>query len=252
MLTNNSRVVCGIAVVLVVGAVAGCAHGDGAIAPVSGVSAGSSSAGPDLFVVDTGVETAPRLHSEADWSFNTDDPAALAGFSTAVVSGKVVAVERSYVDDNGLVVTAYSVRVEKVYKGEDIPDVISVTLPGGSVALGEYIAALDTLGLYEMKLGSKDPELLRTAGVEAVPDQDPRSMDPSTLVTENWGVNPASESTVAEIRPESWVFYLVTDDDVYYGAGFDHALSYLKDGRVHALNTESERSPVSEDELFGR
>jgi len=249
----RQRAVCGVAVLLAIGAITGCAQGEGTTVPGAVASAQSPSPAlqkPNLFVADTGVETAPLLKSEADWSFNADDPAALGEFSSAVVSGKVVAVERSYVGGNGLVVTAYSVQVENVYKGEGIADVISVTLPGGTVTLGEYIGAVDKLGLYEMKLGSKDPELLRRAGLEPQKNEDPRTMDPSTPVTENWGVNPASESTVAEIRPDSWVFYIVTDNDVYYGAGFDHALSYLKDGQVYSLNAESERSSIPEEELL--
>ena len=204
---------------------------------------------PDLFVADTGVDRVPRMEFEADWSFNVNDPLVLRDFSTAVVSGKVIGVERSYVSGNANVVTAYSVQVETVYKGEDIPEIISVTLPGGSVPLGEYISSLDELGRYEMKLGHKTPELLRNAGIDPSQQEDPRTMDPSTPVTENWGVNPASEAMIAELQPDAWVFFLTSDDDVYYGAGFDHALRYLKNGQVYGIRLEAERSPIPEGEL---
>ena len=249
----KQRAVVGVAMLLTLGAVAGCAHSDDAGTPTTVGSAEFASAevqSRDLFVADTGVETAPRMTSIADWSFNVNDPAALRDFSSAVVSGMMIGVERSYVSANATVVTAYSVRVERVYKGENIADVISVTLPGGTVTLGEYIESLDELGLYEMKFGKSDPQLRGEAGLDPNEEHDPRRQDPSTPVTENWGVNPASASMVTELQPESWVFYIHTEDNIYYGAGFDHALSYLKDGLVYGLHPEGERSPVPEDDLF--
>jgi hypothetical protein len=204
----------------------------------------------DLFVADTGADGAPQMEFFGDWRFNVDDPLALRDFSTAVVSGKVIGVERSYVTGNANVVTAYSIQVETVYKGESIPEIISVTLPGGSVPLGEYISSLDKLDRYEMKLGRKTPEVLRNAGIDSSQEEDPRTMDPSTPVTENWGINPTREDTIAELQPDSWVFYLISDNNVYYGAGFDHALIYLKGGQVYSIHPEAERSPIPEDELF--
>lgn len=240
--------------VLGLGLIAGCAQGDGEGAIGTVGSAGSPSAEPQPhghFVADTGVETTPKMESHADWSVNLNDPAVLHDFSSAVVSGRVIGVERSHVDANGIIVTVYSVQVEKVYKGENIGRVISVTLPGGSVPLGEYISSLDKIGLYEMKLGRKDPELLRDAGLDGKQERDPRTMDASSPVTENWGTNPASESSLSALRPDSWVFYIgATEGKTYYGAAFDHALSYLKDGLVYSIHPDAERTPFPESDLF--
>ncbi|MGY1550720.1 hypothetical protein ACW5CM_02920 [Microbacterium sp. A588] len=240
---------------LALGTITGCAQdtGEGTARAVgSDEFSSAQSQVPDLFVADTGVETTSRSESHADWSVNVNDPAALFEFSSAVISGKVIGIERSYVDANAVIVTAYSVQVEKVYKGENIAEVISVTLPGGSVNLGNYILSLDKLGLYEMKLGQKNPELLSDAGNDPNQEKDPRTMDPTFVVTENWGTNPASESTLIELQPDSWVFYLgVAEGDTYYGAAFDHALSYLKDGLVYSLHPEAERSSLPESELIG-
>ncbi|AWB88529.1 hypothetical protein [Homoserinimonas hongtaonis] len=206
---------------------------------------------PGHLIIDTGVDSASRREFHADWPVNVNDPQVLREFSSGVIAGKVIGVERSYVDANAVIVTAYSIQLEKVYKGQNIPATISLTLPGGSVRLGEYISSLDKLGLYEMKLGQKDPELLRNAGLDPDQEKDPRTLDPDTLVTENWGMNPTSKSLLAELQPDSWVFYIgAVEGDVYYGAAFDHALSYLKDGMVYGLHPEAERSPIPESELL--
>lgn len=205
----------------------------------------------DHLEIETGVESTSRREFHADWPVNVNDPQALREFSSAVISGKVTAIQRSFVDSVGGIGTVYSVRVERVYKGENIAEVISVALPGGTMPLGEYISSLDKLGLYEMKLGTKDPELLRNAGLDPNREQDPRKMDPSTPATENWGMNPTSKSLLAELQPDAWVFYIgAVEGDVSYGAAFDHALSYLKDGLVYSLHPEAEQSPIPESELL--
>jgi len=192
----------------------------------------------DLFVADTGVEGVPRMGFEADWSFNVNDPLVLRDFSTAVVSGRVIGIERSYVSGNGFISTAYSVRVEKIYKGSNIAEIISVNLPGGTVSRQEFMEA--------------QAERLRGLGIDPNYEVGQPIVDPSTPVTENRGVNPASEAMIAELQPDAWVFYLISDDNVFYGAGFDHALRYLKNGQVYGIHPESERSPIPEDELVDR
>ncbi|MDR3068343.1 MAG: hypothetical protein LBU50_02435 [Cellulomonas sp.] len=248
----KSRGLIAVAILLSVGVVAGCAQDEGqqsagvvgSATPVAGQST------PDHLVVDTGVDSESRQEFHADWPVDVNDPKVLREFSSAVIAGKVVSVERSYVDADAVIVTAYTIRVEKVYKGEKIPETISVTLPGGSVPLGEYIASLDNLGLYDMKLGKKDPELLSDAGLDPNQEQDPRTMDPATPVIENWGMNPTSGLLISELQPDSWVFYIgAVEGDVYYGAAFDHALSYLKDGTVYSLHSEADPSSVAESEL---
>lgn len=205
----------------------------------------------DHRVVDTGVEGMPVAQLAIDWSIDVNDPEALREASAVVVSGRVIGVERSFVEMGGFVITAYSVQVDEVYKGEVSSKIISVSLPGGTVPLGDYIVALDEMGLSQMKLGSKDLDR------DGVPDggpgeyQDPRSMDPATPITENWGTNPASASALAELQPDSWVFYLGgVDDGSYYGTAFNHALHYLKDGQVRSVHTEAERQAFPEVELY--
>lgn len=242
-----------VTILLSIGVVAGCAQHQG---PQSAGVAGSAApvvheSTSDHLIVDTGVDSESRKEFHADWPVNVNDPKVLGEFSSAVIGGRVVAVERSYVDANAVIVTAYTVQVLKVYKGEEIPETMSITLPGGSVPLGEYIASLDNLGLYDMKLGKKDPELLRNAGLDPNQEQDPRTMDPATPVIENWGMNPTSESLVSQLQPDSWIFYIgAVEGDVYYGAAFDHALSYLKDGNVYSLHPEADPSSVAESELL--
>ena len=69
-------------------------------------------------------------------------------------------------------------------------------------------------------------------------------------ISENWGLNPTSEKTLAEVQPEHWVFYIGgSEDGSYYGTAFDYSLKYLKDGLVHSLDTETKVAPYPEAEL---
>lgn len=244
----KQRGIFGVTLLLALGAIAGCTHSDSPGGAATALPSTSPSAQrPEHFVADNDVALSARSPFYADWSVNVNDPATLREFSSAVVSGRVIGVERTFVDANAAIATTYSIQVENVYKGDDMANVISVTLPGGTVPLGEYIASLDEMGRYEMKLGRKDPERFPGASQE-----DPRTMDPALPVTENWGMNPASASMLAELQPDSWVIYLgATEGDMYFGAAFDHALSYLKDGLVHTLHPEAERATFPESELFG-
>lgn len=248
-----------VAIMLVaLGAATGCAPSGSA--QLSGGAQPSQSSQtrsqkPSHLVIDTGVEAESRKEFHPDWSFDVNDPQALYEFSSAVIAGKVIEVEQSYVDGNAMIGTIYSVQVEKIYKGQGIPKTISLSLPGGSVPLGEYIASLDKLGLYDMKLGRKSPELLRRAGLD--PDQelaqDPRAMNPATPVLENWGTNPTSKTLIEGLQPDSWVFYIgEIEGDVYYGAAFDHAMSYLKDGVVYSLHPEAEGVSTPESGLLNK
>lgn len=245
-----------VALLLTLSATSGCAQSGQAGAALEDRADESISAqpsAPELFVADTGVENTAVVAPMADWPVNVNDPLVLRDFSSAVVSGKVTGVERSWVDGNGFVVTTYTVQVEKVYKGDNIGDVISVTLPGGTVPLGEYISTLDKIGRYQMMLGAKSAKILSDSGVDPSLQQDPREMDPATPVSENSGLNPASESLIKERQPDSWVFYIGSvEGGVNYGAAADHALSYLKDGLVYSLHPEASPTSIPETELFGR
>lgn len=236
-----------VAVVTALFLISGCGQGSG---EESAAGSPTPPPTPEHLVADTGVEGQPVMREMADYAFDVVDPASLAKNSALVVSGTVIGVERSFVSANADIVTAYSVQVETVYKGEKVADVISVRLPGGTVPLGEYIQALDKLGLHEMKLGSKDLDR------DGEPDggdggyQDPRTMDPMVPISENWGLNPTSEKTLAEVQPELWVFYIGgSEDGSYYGTAFDYSLKYLKDGLVHSLDTETKVAPYPEAEL---
>lgn len=248
MMTINSRLAAVrrrevVAAIVILGIVTGCASTGASDAP-----AGDGTDSPAaLLVADTGVEAEPVVTLQADWGFDVNDPMVLREFSTAVVSGTVIGVERSFVDGNGGIATSYSVRVETVYKGDGVAPVISVSLPGGTVTLGEYISSLDELGLYETRLGSK-AELLAGKGLPL--EEDPRTLDPSLPVTENWGVNPTSESLIERLHPDSWVFFIHADDSINWGSAFDHALSYLKDGVVHSLHPEADPASIPESRLL--
>lgn len=237
-----------VATILVLGVMAGCAQradtsptGDATEAPAILAPM------PDHFVADTGAEGTISAPLDPDWSINVVDPAGLAENSVAVVSGRVIGVERSFVDSAGGIGTVYSVQVRTVYQGEVSSDVISVRLPGGAMPLGDYISALDKLGLYEMHLGTKDLDR------DGEPDNGPdaRTMDPSLMKTENRGLNPASATTLAELQPDFWVFFIGgTEDGAYYNVGWNYGLKYLKDGVVHSLPTEMDVPPFPEAELF--
>ncbi len=200
---------------------------------------------PDHFVADTGAEGTLPAPLDPDRSINVADPATLRDESVAVVAGRVIGVERSFIDGNATVNTAYSIQVKTVYKGEEIADVISVSQPGGTMPLGEYIAALDERGMYGRVLGFKDLD-----GDAGNGYQDARTMDPSFPVTANRGMNPTSARTLAELEPDYWVFYIGgVDDGSYYTTAFNYGLKYLKDGLVHSLPTEMAVPPFPEAEL---
>lgn len=201
-------------------------------------------------VSDVDVALAPAVHVTADWSVNVNDARTLREFSSAVISGRVVRVEGSWVDDSGDIVTTYQVRTEQVYKGDGVPDLISITLPGGTLPLGEYIAGLDKVGMYEMKLGRKSDAILGSGEGNAA-WEDPREADQSLPATQNWGTNPTSSSVLEALRPDAWVFYLgFSDERTHYGAALDHALAYVKDGTVFTLQPEAEQKSFPERELF--
>lgn len=242
-----------VALLLAIGATTGCAQSAGTGVPAKDgpdQSASAQSPAPDLFVADTGVEDKPVDRPSADWPVNVDDPSVLREFSSAVISGKVTGVERSWVDGNGFIVTTYNVTVETVYKGDNVKKEIAVTLPGGTVPLGEYISTLDKNGRYNIMLGQKSAKILRDSGVDPSTQEDPRKMDPQTPVTDNWGLNPASKSLIEELQPDSWVFYIgAVEDGVNYGAAGEHALSYLKGGVIYSLSSEANPKSIPESRL---
>lgn len=234
-MTDQQRRISIVATILAIGVVAGCTQ-EADTSPTGGATEAPATSAPmpDHFVADTGAEGVPPVELIADWNVNVNDPQVLRDLSIAVVSGRVIGVEGSHVDEGGFIVTNYSVQVGTVYKGEDVSKVVTVSVPGGSVPLEEYTESVDELGLSELKLGPKELQG-RYEG--------PR--------VENWGLNPTSAALLAELQPDFWVFYLEgRDDGVYVGTGFDHSMSYLKDGQVHSLHSETERPVFPEAELF--
>lgn len=186
------------------------------------------------------VSLAPEKVVYADWSFNVDDPAAVAEFSRAVVSGIIVHTEASNVGPLEFIHTKYTLKVDKVYKGDlKAGDEISVSLAGGTMTLGDYIAELDRLGKYDDVFPTKDEKFMKDAGIDPTTVVDPRDADPNTPMTQNFGTNPTSKSLNAEITPDAWVYFLNSEDDgTYYGSVFNHSLKYVKDGYVYSLNPE--------------
>lgn len=235
------------AIILALGVMAGCTQ-DADTSPADGAKGAPATPAPtpDHFVADTGAEGTLPAGFDPSWAFAVADPAALREESLAVVSGRVIGVERSFIDGNATVSTAYSVQVRTVYKGEDIADVISVSQPGGTMSLSEYIAALDEMGMYERVLGFKDLD-----GDAGNGYQDARTMDPSFPVTANLGLNPASATTLAELQPDNWVFYLGGSEyGSYYNTALNYGMKYLKDGMVHSLPTEMDVPTFPEADLF--
>ena len=203
----------------------------------------------------TDINLEPRLGRQIDWSFNIDDPAAVADFSRAVVSGVIVHTEGSNVGPLEIIHTNYTLKVDKVYKGDlKVGDEINVSLAGGTMTLGDYIAELDRLGKYDGVFPTKDEKFMKDAGIDPTTVVDPRDADPNTPVTHNFGTNPTSKSLNEEITPDAWVYFLNSEDDgTYYGSVFDHSLKYVKDGYVYSLDPEplegQTPTPFSEAEL---
>ncbi len=246
-------------VLLAMGVLGGCAAessgGSGATATGAGATASSApaaTAAPTAGMTATAaavtlVPPAPEL-SEVDvnldqlqwmireWNIDVDDPAAVAEESSAVLTGTVVRTDGTSLGSSGDIYTYYTIRVDKVYKGDlKVGDEISVSLPGGTMLTGEYIDEVERLGLTERVLPPRsenfDPKAIG----------DPRDNDPNTPITDNWGSNPTSESLNAEIAPDAWVYFLNRQDDgTYYGSFAHHSFKYLKDGYIHSLHPEPE------------
>ena len=150
MMQNFTRTVAVIAALATMGFVVACAQTETGNQTQQAPSAAPDPGRPatvEHLIIDTGVGDASLREFHADWPFDVNDPHQLYDFSSAVVSGEVTGIERSFVDGNGMIVTSYTVKIGQVYKGQSIPEVISLTLPGGTVPLAEYISSLDKLGL---------------------------------------------------------------------------------------------------------
>ncbi len=78
-----------------------------------------------------------------------DDAAAVAKASQVVVFGTIVNTNGTSVDQLGTIHTDYTLKIDKVYKGDlEVGDEINVDLPGGTIPMGDYIGELDRPGLY--------------------------------------------------------------------------------------------------------
>lgn len=231
MYRKSSRI---SALLLAMGMLVGCTTESTSSPVVPPQSATPESSG----VID--VNLAPPKVMHADWSFNPDDPVAVADFSRAVVSGIIVHTEDSNVGPLEIIHTKYTLKVDKVYKGDlNEGDEISVSLAGGTMTLGEYIAELDRLGKYDDAFPTKDEKFMKDAGIDPATVVDPRDADPNTPVTHNFGTNPTSKSLNEEIMPDAWVYFLNSEDDsTYYGSVFNHSLKYVKDGYIHSLDPD--------------
>ncbi|MFT3944052.1 MAG: hypothetical protein QM705_09580 [Ancrocorticia sp.] len=247
------------AILLAMGVLGGCAAESGAgsasdggstassaatLAPTAGVTATASATeaspgAPAQESVDVNLE--PRSEAQMEWGLNIYDPAAVAEASSEVVAGTIVSTDGNFVDVLNTINTKYTLKVEKVYKGDlKVGDEISVSLPGGSMTLGDYIAELDRLGRYDEVFPAKSEEFMKEKGIDPATVVDPRDQDPTTPVTHNLGSNPTSESLNAEVAPEAWVYFLNHEDDgTYYGSVLNHSLKYLKEGDVHSLNPDA-------------
>lgn len=238
-------------------AMAGCASDADPNVPQTAPLATSDSPtaaleGAENFVSVLDVASQTAIHLSLDSAINFNDPATLFATASGVVSGRIVDAPTSYVDDNGTIVTKFTIAVNEVFKGEGIGETVSISLPGGSVRLADYIDKLDKLGYYDMKLGRKSDAIAESGGGTPSEWVDPRSQDPDTMVTENYGINPTSESMISKLDPDYWVFYLGEPADGeahFWGWSFDQALAYVKEDTVYTLSPESEVASFPESEL---
>lgn len=172
-----------------------------------------------------------------------------------VVAGTVISTDSTSVDSLGVIDTYYTLKVDKVYKGDlKVGDKISVSLPGGSMTLGDYITELDRIGRYDDNFPVKSEEFMKEHGIDPSTVVDPRDQDPNTLVTQNFGNNPTSESQNAEIDPDAWIYFLDEyEEGGYYGSVLNYSFKYLKGGYVYSLNLENDQGqrdkPFPEAEL---
>ncbi len=202
---------------------------------------------PELSKVD--VNLAPLQWMQVEWDINVDDPAVVSRESHVVVAGTVVSTDSVFVDPLGEINTRYTIKVDKVYKGDvKVGDDISVSLLGGTMLAGDYIDEVERLGLTERVFSPSSTE----SDPKAI--NDPRDNDPNSPIMSNWGSNPTSESLNAELKPDAWVYFLKLDDDSsYYGSFANHSLKYVKDGYIYNLNPENDGgqtiAPFPEAEL---
>ena len=218
--------------------------------PAQGTSSPSVSAPvmaePGVLSIDVGK--APFIPFVVDWAINVDDMGAVVDASPIIVSGVVTRVIGTEVDELGVINTIFGVRVDEVYKGNLASgEEINVRLPGGAMTMGDYIAALDSLGIYDQIFPVKSPEFLEEHGIDPDDVKDARSQDPAAPVIHNHGSNPTSASVIAEIDPDAWVFLLDQDAVGSYHATFlNLSLMYLKSGAViRVVPGEQGQRPLS-------
>lgn len=232
------------ALFLTMSALGGCTAESGAGSASDG---GSTASSPDATLAPSGtpnssnvvdVNLEPLFPIEMDIAIDVDDPAAVADASSEVVAGTVISTDSTSVDSLGVIDTYYTLKVDKVYKGDlKVGDKISVSLPGGSMTLGDYITELDRIGRYDDNFPVKSEEFMKEHGIDPSTVVDPRDQDPNTLVTQNFGNNPTSESQNAEIDPDAWIYFLDEyEEGGYYGSVLNYSFKYLKGGYVYSLN----------------
>lgn len=237
----------GVAAFLSVVLLAGCAATP---EPQSEATASAPSAAAPMSAVDVASE--PRYPIELDWSIDTTDPRAIEEFSSLVVKGVITSVGNAFVNSAGMINTIYTVDVSDVYRGQLASRTIEVSLPGGAMPRGEYIAALDELGLYNMLYGPKSEEFMREKGIDPDSVVDPREQDPLGLIIHNVNSNPTSPSFLKAANPEAFIFFLNSDDgpDRIFGSVLNHSVKYVREGIVYSFTEDQESTrPFSEGQL---
>ncbi len=234
-----------------IGLIAGC--GTQATSPGGASSAASSTETPQSQRPMVDTAESPAMAVFFDWAIDVSDPTVVFEASSTVVSGSVSEVQSSWVDDQGFINTTYVIDVAKTYKGDIAPgQQIKVSLLGGTMSLGDFIAEVDRAGIYDEVFTEKSTDFWLGKGYESAPP-DPRSEDPATLVTHNFGSDPASESLNETIQPDAWVFFLNEDPDgTFSGTVLNHSLMYLSGGKIHSLFPEEagdRDTSVAESEL---
>lgn len=222
---------------------------------VAGCGSGSPKESTAMaYVSGFDVGGADRYPAEFDTTINFDDPRAVEGVSTTVLSGTVLGELGTSLDPLMMIHTTFEVRVDEVFKGNlTAGETIEIRLAGGVMTLGEYIKALDAAGTFEQEFPVKSEEFYKEHGIDPNQVPDPRKQDPATPVVHNLGSNPTSASLNEQVAPDAWLYFLNQDDDgTYYGSVLNHSLMYLKGGFVHSLFAvpgEVELEPLSVEEL---
>lgn len=194
----------------------------------------------ELFLTSWDLMTEDRYPITFDFGIDTTNPNELSQVSENIIKGKILGVEGVSVNDVGIIETTYQVKVEESYKGET-ESIISVSLPGGTTTMGEYIRMLDERGIYELIFPNKNDDVLIEKGIDPTSAIDPRE-EPEKIIVHNLGNNPTSPIFVRDNKPESYIFYLNSEtQDVYYSSVIGESMKYVKNNKVYS----PEETPAS-------